>query len=209
MSLENLREKNIQMVVEKALLCFEEQGIENTKVRDIAKAAGLTERSVFRYFATKTDIIQAAAYLMWCRTLENVAAEFWSAQPENLTGIEQIEILLNLYSRLFLKYPKKTRFSLDAETALFSANRSEAARRRPPEPYEGSKSPMVMAIRKGLEDGTVNPRYDPKELYYNTYDSVLGVMQRMVVDTTSATDLDNELRMKHLCEIFIREFRGE
>ncbi|MBP3539223.1 MAG: helix-turn-helix transcriptional regulator, partial [Oscillospiraceae bacterium] len=55
-SLEELRERNIQLVTEKAVECFVERGIENTRVSDIAKAAGLTERSVYRYFPKKSDL---------------------------------------------------------------------------------------------------------------------------------------------------------
>ena len=44
------REKNIRLVTEKALDCFLENGIEKTKIADIARLSGLTERSVFRYF---------------------------------------------------------------------------------------------------------------------------------------------------------------
>ncbi len=209
MSLEELRERNIQLVIEKALYCFTEQGIEHTKVKDIAREAGLTERSLFRYFATKADIIQAAAYTYWCQTLQKVSEEFRRAETDRLTGIEQIEFLLDLYCRLFLEDQKGTRFTLDAEVSLYNANRNDQVLNRPPEPYEISESPLVMAIHKGLADGSVNPKYDPKELYYNAYDSILGVLQRLAVETTSATDLDNTIRMKHLCEIFVNAMKGE
>ena len=49
---EEQREKNIRLVTEKALDCFLENGIEKTKIADIARLSGLTERSVFRYFET-------------------------------------------------------------------------------------------------------------------------------------------------------------
>ena len=49
---EEQREKNIRLVTEVALDCFLANGIEKTKVADIARRSGLTERSVFRYFET-------------------------------------------------------------------------------------------------------------------------------------------------------------
>lgn len=55
MSLEEVRAQNIRLVTEKALDCFINNGIANTTVSDIAKASGLTERSVYRYFTTKSD----------------------------------------------------------------------------------------------------------------------------------------------------------
>ena len=60
---EEQREKNIRLVTEKALDCFLEIGIEKTKIADIARQCGLTERSVFRYFETKADLVLAASLL--------------------------------------------------------------------------------------------------------------------------------------------------
>ena len=69
---EEQREKNIRLVTEMALDCFLENGIEKTKVCDIARRAGLTERSVFRYFDTKADLVLAASLLYWNRVLERI-----------------------------------------------------------------------------------------------------------------------------------------
>ena len=63
---EEQREKNIRLVTEVALDCFLANGIEKTKVADIALRSGLTERSVFRYFETKADLVLAASLLYCC-----------------------------------------------------------------------------------------------------------------------------------------------
>ena len=49
--------QNKEKVIQIALEFFCDQGIENSKVSDIAARAGLTERTVFRYFATKSDLV--------------------------------------------------------------------------------------------------------------------------------------------------------
>ena len=47
-------------------------------------------------------------------------------------------------------------------------------------------------------------------LYYNSYDAILGVMQRMSIGgTPSAGELDYRSRMRHLCEMFVSAFRGD
>ena len=69
---EEQREKNIRLVTEVALDCFLANGIEKTKVADIALRSGLTERSVFRYFGTKADLVLAASLLYWKRILERI-----------------------------------------------------------------------------------------------------------------------------------------
>lgn len=73
MSLEELREQNIRLVTEKALECFIKNGINNTRVSEIAAESGLTQRSVFRYFPSKDDIVIAAAFCYWERTKAYIA----------------------------------------------------------------------------------------------------------------------------------------
>lgn len=47
---------------------------------------------------------------------------------------------------------------------------------------------------------------DVKTLYYNTYDSILGVIQRMSVGVPSVHELDGHARIDALCEQFTRAF---
>ena len=82
---EEQREKNIQLVTEKALDCFLENGIEKTKIADIARQCGLAERSVFRYFETKADLVLAASLLYWNRVLERIDQMFQEDSPESST----------------------------------------------------------------------------------------------------------------------------
>lgn len=113
---EEQREKNIQLVTEKALDCFLENGIEKTKIADIARQCGLAERSVFRYFETKADLVLAASLLYWNRVLERIDQMFQEDSPESsTTGLEDAAKILVCYSRLYRLDPKGMRFTLDAE----------------------------------------------------------------------------------------------
>ena len=60
MSLFDVRTQNRQTVIESALDCFIKDGIEDTKIAYIARCAGLTERSVYRYFENKADLVLQA-----------------------------------------------------------------------------------------------------------------------------------------------------
>ena len=135
MSLEELREQNIRLVTDKALECFIKNGISNTKVSEIAAAAGLTERSVYRYFPTKSDILIASAFRYWERVKECICCELGRHDLTALTGIEQINIILNSYANMLFVDPEGIRFSLDAEVALFSAGKNEHVVNRPPERF--------------------------------------------------------------------------
>lgn len=206
MTREEVREQNKKLVIAKALACFIENGLDSTKIKDVAGAAGLTERTVYRYFETKADLLLAASYLFWSITIEKTNLAVKRSGVDKLSGLEQIRLMLYQYSSMIFDHPKGVRFILDAEVALSAYGKAHPAINRPPVRFEVSNSPLACAIRKGLQDGSVNPDADVKELYYNAYDSILGVMQRLVLDTTSARDVDNRQRMKHLCDMFVKEF---
>ena len=146
MSLEEVRAQNIRLVTEKALDCFINNGIANTTVSDIAKASGLTERSVYRYFTTKSDIVIAAAFCYWDRAKEYIAWALDNNDYNQLSGIEQISIILNSYSNILFADPDGIRFSLDAEVALFNAGKNEKVVNRPPERFKEYTGPLSLAI---------------------------------------------------------------
>ena len=134
MSLEELREQNIRLVTDKALECFIKNGISNTKVSEIAAAAGLTERSVYRYFSTKSDILIASAFRYWERVKECICRELGRHDLTALTGIEQINIILNSYANMLFVDPEEPdaqnilRAMTDAAANVTTAQITYAAR---------------------------------------------------------------------------------
>ena len=148
---EEQREKNIRLVTEVALDCFLANGIEKTKVADIALRSGLTERSVFRYFETKADLVLAASLLYWNRILERIDRMSHATSGGGTTGLQDAENVLICYSQLYHLDPNGMRFTLDAELTLHTAGRLHEIKNQPPEPFETSGGPMAKAIRKGLD----------------------------------------------------------
>mgnify|MGYP000473293738 CR=1 FL=1 len=145
MSLQEVREQNIALVTQTALACFVENGIDKTTIRDIAHRAGLTERSVYRYFATKDELVVAAAFLYWDRAKAQAAQALVSARQPGMTGIEEIRVLLRSYAGLIFTDPAGIRFSLDAEVALCNAGRQHAVVNRPRRP-SAAASPTGRSI---------------------------------------------------------------
>ena len=148
----------------------------------------------------------AAAFLYWDRAKAQAAQALVSARQPGMTGIEEIRVLLRSYAGLIFTDPAGIRFSLDAEVALCNAGRQHAVVNRPPERFEVAPGPIAAAIRRGLADGTVDPDADVKMLYYNAYDAILGVIQRMSVGVPSVHELDGHARIDALCEQFTRAF---
>ena len=173
---EELREKNIRLVIENALDSFLENGIEKTKVADVALIDRMSHEN----------------------------------SDGGTTGLEDAANVLVCYSMLYHLDPKGMRFTLDAELTLQAAGRLHEIKNQPPEPFETSGGPMAKAIRKGLADGSISPDVDVKEIYYNSYDAILGIMQRLSIGgSPSARELDYDSRMLHLSEMFVKALSGK
>ena len=155
---------------------------------------------------SKPDLVLAASLLYWIRVLERIDQMFQEDSPESsTTGLEDAAKILVCESRRYRLDPKGMRFTLDAELTLHNAGRLHEIKNQPPEPFETSNGPMAKAIRKGLADGSISPDVDVREIYYNSYDAILGIMQRLSIGgTPSARELDYDSRMLHLSQIFVR-----
>lgn len=201
---ENVRRKNKQQVIETALSLGLQKGIDHVSIREIAHAAGLTERSVYRYFESRGDLILSVTYLFWDKLSQWVQSQVAQNDHPELTGLEQAKLLMRIYSRLYIEHPEYVRFILGVEMALHSAGITASIRSRPPGRFDTSNSPMARALRQGQKDGSIHKDADIKMVYYNAYDAILGTMQRQLLDSTDC-DLDNSQRMEHLCKLFIRD----
>ncbi|XRQ10067.1 TetR family transcriptional regulator [Actinomadura welshii] len=75
---EGLRERTRRAVraelAEVAIGLFSRQGFEETTVEDIARAAGMTKRSFFRYFPTKEDVVFDGVDLTGEKVVADIAA---------------------------------------------------------------------------------------------------------------------------------------
>ncbi|MEZ0162577.1 TetR/AcrR family transcriptional regulator [Streptomyces griseorubens] len=78
------REVAVQAILDTAVRLFAEQGYERTTIAQIAREAGISQRSLFRYFGTKEDLVcgdQDALGDLLKRTVEQQPAEMsaWDA----------------------------------------------------------------------------------------------------------------------------------
>jgi AcrR family transcriptional regulator len=79
-----------------ALELYAERGFEQTTAADIAQAAGLTERSFFRYFADKREVLFDGQALFQRGFLDGVAAA-----PAEAAAVDTVAVGLDAISAFF------------------------------------------------------------------------------------------------------------
>jgi AcrR family transcriptional regulator len=98
-----------------ALDLYAEQGYEHTTVEQIAKAAGLTERTFFRHFADKREV------LFWGSSiLQQVLVDTVRDAPPSLTPMETVEAAVSALGPIFddPAFSKKRQAIVDSNPEL-------------------------------------------------------------------------------------------
>ena len=90
MANEVVRRQNIRHVLQEATRLFVANGIENTSVEMIARASGLTLRSVQNYFRTRNDLYAAVLERGYALELEALESFFGSERYRGESGAEQV-----------------------------------------------------------------------------------------------------------------------
>ncbi len=198
------RELNKERVVKVALSFFIAHGIENSKISEIGESAGLTERSVFRYFETKNDLVLASALLFWNETVQTIEKNLDLAAMEKLSGIEEVRYILSLYAKLYFTSKQELIFCEEAETYLNRSGKITYLQNRPPLNFYTSNDPLARAIKKGIKDGTIKNSENINHIYSNTYDSLLGFLQKMELNN----DLMNDEIAKIRLNLFVESIVG-
>lgn len=202
------RERNVERVVECALRSFVHKGIDSSKVMEIAKEARLTERSVFRYFETKGDLVLASCLLFWDRAVLNIREQVYPKVERTEKGIDRLRAILLSYVDLFFTDRETLLFCMEAEAYLARLGKAHLLLNRPPKPFETSDDPLALAIKEGIASGELAKRKDVALLYENTYDALLGLMQKMASTSPEGEEKERE-RLSLFVDTLIRPFEKE
>ena len=95
MANEIVRQMNIQNVLQQAMELFTENGIENTSMEMIARASGLTLRSIQNYFHTRNDLYVSLLKRSHALELEEMIDFFGSKGYQSKTGAERVIAIIS------------------------------------------------------------------------------------------------------------------
>lgn len=183
MSLSELRSRNVDRVVETALESFIKIGIERTRVIDVAAKADLTERSIYRYFATKTDLVRASLILCWTQNVSKVRGRWEEIESTYEKGSDRVFEILMTYAELFVNSKNLLVFVQEAEVYLYRHNLNGSIPGIPVATDNFVDIPLAKAIEKGLEDGSIAPTEALPFFLPNAFDGLLGLLQKMAHST--------------------------
>ena len=107
MNQSEIREQNIQKVLETAQNLFLDNGVADTSINRIAEACGLSPMSIYRYFKTKDILATRVWHLSMTMFYEQYYMPAYRQEAANLTnGYEKFLACTRVYIRYYTEHPE-------------------------------------------------------------------------------------------------------
>ena len=160
---ELLAKPKINSVVQAAKVEFDLHGIVNSKIKDIAKRANVGEATIYRYFADKSELVKLVAYEYWTNKAK-AYEEFVRVRVNgSKTGIEQIEVIVDLFLDMYHNHHDILKFMDDYENYIATHPKSSQTNI---ETFIGALKTLTYAvIDQGYNDGTIPVERQKDEIY--------------------------------------------
>ena len=147
-----------ERIIEQAANMFGEQGIKSVRMDDIAKAAGVSKRTLYEMFEDKDELLYLAIRFMQSRRMAEIRSEITADR-------DSLAYLLELLERMFAARDVHRRISTNLSKfypATFERLRKEAEEENGRQLY----STIHHYIDRGLIVPTVDVRLSVTILYY-------------------------------------------
>ena len=170
----SIRDVKRNYIVDTATALFIEDSIRNVTVRDIAENAGIGEATVYRYFARKQNIVQAAAEKLQSEVLNH----YYRAMPDK-NGAARLTAFYDVYPRVFRDHPEFYRFVQEFDSYLLTEGISSSDAYA--DGIDKFYDYFMDAFRTGVADGSVKDKEDPGLFYYATAHAMLELCKKLSV----------------------------
>lgn len=132
-------------IISAAIEVFSEVGYYRATTALVAKRANISQPYVFRFFATKEELLLTALEVSWTRVIESFRKIVETASPETLE-----EELIQEYENILTKHQNEIFLQLQAQTI-----REEAIQRTMREGFKQVREIVLMAFYNA---GITNPK---------------------------------------------------
>ena len=201
MTLQEIKEN---FIIDVAKDLFFNTSIFNVTIKDVAKAAGVGEMTIYRYFSKKQNIVLAVAM-----KLEKEVFDYFKLDKAE-SGYDKISAFYNSYLNLFSTNPKYFEFIRDFDSYMLEF-RDQNELGRYEENIDSFKNIFLDAYDLGLKDGTIKKLDNIEMFYYSSTHSILELCKKLSHEDLLSQDLkiSKKEEIKTLINIFLNYLRKE
>lgn len=193
-------------VIQAAIEVIKVNGIENTKMTEIAESAEVGVASIYRYFKTKPDLVIEVAIRTWEAIITTFFEDFSKTKYTSLNGIQRVESLLEVFLTLYTDHKEFLRFIEEFDNYIIKEKISPGRL----EVYENTilnlMPFMVEALEKGKKEGSIKDSVRSEEFYMTLTHTLISLCQKLISRNTilnSDQDIEGESQVKLIIHMAI------
>ena len=180
---EELRNYNKKRVMEAAIKCLGEKGINATKVSEIAERAGVTTRSIERYYGGKENLLEEAVTHIVGKMFKVTADNLKAAEIEvgSATGLQWMETFIDLQIEYFKDNYLEYMSVAEIEIYFYRKNQCLNLSEHHLESLKNVRDILIRIIDCGKKDGTINKDVEPRDVANLVSVVLQGAMLRLSI----------------------------
>lgn len=179
--LDNQKNQRKEEVISAALEVFKIQGIENTKMTDIAEKAEIGVASVYRYFKTKPDLAVEAACKFWSDEISELYKYYTEGEFINKNVITKVKEILEVYLKLYKDHQDFIRFIDEFDRFVVKETISKERLKAYEKSIIDLKPLLINLLEQGIEEGTIRKDLNCEQFYFSINHALMCLCQKLIL----------------------------
>ena len=201
-----------EAIVSAATYEFIENGIDNSKISDIAKRAEVGTITVYRYFENKPKLVIECATSLWKSEAEKLHPILFPENFPSQNGFGQVSHILGILASLYKYIPTMLRLLEQFDNYIVR----EQITKEQLTFYEAGiiqiRAEMLEAFRKGQMDGSIRGDVDALKIYATATHAIVSLSQKLLLRgeiIQSDLETDADLQLKLLADMVLNYIKAE
>lgn len=181
MKAEDMRAVNRKNIICATIKCFEEYGIQDTTTRMIEDKSGVSLRTVTRCFPSKDELIVEATITYLADDLEERKRYQSASEYMQLTGLQQIQFILQKRGELMYSNPRYYLMMNEIELLIAEHHLDKRVSSTYMNTLKWVDDEVELALDKGIADGTIREDIDYRQASDLLTGIYKGLLQRLTI----------------------------
>ena len=168
-------------IMDAAIAEFIENGIDNSKISDIAKRAGVGAVTVYRYFENKPKLVVECATKLWHSEMNSLTPLFYPKNYDELNGFEKVTQILHTIGSLYEIRPDMLRLLEQFDNYTVREHISKELLQQYEAAIIDTRVMMLAAVEAGQKDYSIRSDIDAVLLYTTVIHSLFPLIQKLLL----------------------------
>jgi len=172
------RTKKLEHILDVAANLFVEKGLAETTMSEMAAAAGVSRRTLYRYYASKEDLAFAVEGRIFSRFYQDFEKNLGELSGN---GYEKLNLLLKSLPRYIQSHKKEVKFTGVFDHYFAGEYPGSPESEKFIQMIQEDGNPLAHLIREGIVDGSIRKNVDAFLAARTIGNTIISLAQRMII----------------------------